>query len=136
MINKLHCFHASLIDCRHNVNTTHTPLAVCRGVQQCSLEVRIQFGIKLAIVAEEHADRLVSVDAGNLKIGTESVLNKVPVVSGNLESIGASDLHQSLISRLPSDCMGELVSQLANVTWGMEIRVEESLATSEARDMS
>lgn len=136
LVDIFHGLHASFIDRRYNIDTTDTPLAICRRVQQRGLEVRIQFGIKLAIVTKEHPNRLISVNACDFEVGAEGVLNKVAVIGRNLKTIGASNFHQSLVSRFASDGMRQLFSQLGEIAWGMEIRVEEGLASGEARDMS
>jgi hypothetical protein len=100
------------------------------------LEVRIQLGIKFTVVAEEHANSLVSINTGNLQISAECVLDKVSVVGGHLEAIRASDFHQGLISSFTCDGMSDFLPQLEEVAWGMEIRVKEGFASGETRDVS
>jgi hypothetical protein len=98
--------------------------------------VRVQLRVKLSIVAKENTNGLISINATDLKIRAKCMLNEVPMVSRNLEPIGASDFHQGLVSSLSGDSMRNFIPQLQEISRSMEVRVEEGLASSETRDMS
>lgn len=136
LIDKLHRLHAAFIDSSHHINTPDPALTIRRSIQQGGLEVSIQFGVQFPIVAEENANSFLRIDAANLEIGTQSMLDKVAMVRGNLKAVGAPDLHQTLITRLSSNGVGQLLPHLENITRRVEIGVEEGFAACERCNMT
>jgi hypothetical protein len=64
------------------------------------------------------------------------MLNEVSMVSRHLKPIRASDFHQGLVSSLTGDSVRNLIPQFQEISRGMEVRIEEGLASSETRDMA
>jgi hypothetical protein len=111
-------------------------LTIRRGIQQGGLEVSVQLGVQLPIIAEENTNGLLRIDAANFEIGTESMLYEIAVVRGNLKSVGASNLHQTLVTSLSSDSVSQLLPHLGNVARRVEVGIEECLASSESCHMT
>lgn len=51
------------------------------------MEVRVEFGVELAIVAEEDANGFVGINGAELKVCTEVVMEVVAVIAGDLEAV-------------------------------------------------
>lgn len=80
LVDIFHRLHTAIVHRCDHVDTPDPPLAIGRCVQQGGLEVCVQLRIQLAIVAEDHSHAFVCIDAANLQIGTEGVLDEVAVV--------------------------------------------------------
>lgn len=87
LINVFHCLHATLIDRCHDVDTADPTLAISRSIEQRCLEVRIELGIELSVVAKDNSDGLVRIDASDLEVCTQSMLHEVAMVRRHLEAI-------------------------------------------------
>lgn len=80
LVNISHAFHSPLADTCNSVRAANTTLSTSRSVEQCTLEVGIQFRIQFSIIAEHNPNRFISVNYTKFEICTEIVLQEVAMI--------------------------------------------------------
>lgn len=136
LVNELHSFHAALIYRGDHVDTPDSSLAISGSIQQRRLEMRIQLGVKLAVIAEKNTKCLIRIERANFQVRAKRMLQEVPVIGRYLETVRAADLQQCLIARFALDRVRNLLRQLQTISRCMEVTVEESLSPGNSGDVS
>lgn len=128
----------SLVDnSSNNVGASNTALTRLGGVKNRRLEVSINLRVQLSVVREHDRKSLILINNTKLDIRRSSTgLQEVSMVSSNLETVGASDLHKGLVSSLSVKGMRQFGDEFLGITLLNEVGVKEGLASGRSGDVA